>query len=436
MQLADWLAHQQAQHPATIELGLERVRDVAQRLGLMPWPIPSVIVGGTNGKGSTVAFLTALSRAAGLRVGTYTSPHLQRYNERVAIDALPVDDAALVRAFERIEAARAGTSLTFFEYGTLAAFLVFQEQGVDAAVIEVGLGGRLDATNIIDADVAVLCSVGLDHMDWLGPTVEDIGREKAGIFRAGRPVILGSPSLPVTVHETTRRLDCVVRTLGRDFHIESPHTPAVDGTRGSWRGWSQCFDSLPPPALAGPIQSRNAATAIAAFVEWLRVRPELTRRIPGGALSSALLGEALLEVQLRGRCQRVFPEGDAGPEWILDVAHNADSAGVLAAALAALPPARRTFAVVGILADKDASVIGERLADSLDDWVLCGLEGPRGSTAEALRHRLPERCRTVALAPDVSHGCAAARALAGAGDRIVVFGSFHVVGPALDWLGL
>ena len=436
MQLADWLAHQQAQHPATIELGLDRVRDVAQRLGLMPWRIPSVIVGGTNGKGSTVAFLTALSRAAGLRVGTYTSPHLQRYNERVAIDGLPVDDAALVRAFERIEAARAGTSLTFFEYGTLAAFLVFEEQGVDAAVIEVGLGGRLDATNIIDADVAVLCSVGLDHMDWLGPTVEDIGREKAGIFRAGRPVILGSPSLPITVHESTRRLDCVVRTLECDFHIESSHTPAVGGMRWSWRGWNQRFDSLPPPALAGPVQSRNAATAIAAFVEWLRVRPELSRCIPEGVPSSALLGEALRKVQLRGRCQQVTPEGDAGPEWVLDVAHNADSAGVLAAALDSLPRARRTFGVVGILTDKDAAVIGERLAGSIDDWVLCGLEGPRGSNAEELRHRLPDRCRTVALAPDVPHGCAAARALAGPGDRIVVFGSFHVVGPALDWLGL
>ena len=185
MQLTDWLAHQEAQHPKAIELGLERVRAVALKLGLLPWSIPAVIVGGTNGKGSTVAFLTALAREAGLKVGTYTSPHLQRYNERVEINGEPVADALLISAFERIEVARGAISLTFFEYGTLAAFIVFAEQAVDAAVIEVGLGGRLDATNIIDADVAVLCSVGLDHQDWLGPTIEDIGGEKSGIFRAG-----------------------------------------------------------------------------------------------------------------------------------------------------------------------------------------------------------------------------------------------------------
>ena len=445
MQLADWLAHQQAQHPQTIELGLERVREVAVRLGLLPWTLPSVIVGGTNGKGSTVAFLTAMCRAAGLRVGTYTSPHLQRYNERVAIDDQPVADAALIRAFERIEAARGGVALTFFEYGTLAAFLVFLEARVEAVVIEVGLGGRLDATNIVDADLAVLCSVGLDHQEWLGPTVQDIGREKAGIFRPGRPVILGSAAMPQSVTDATARLRCVVRALDADFHIE----PAVDTPGGadrsasvcwSWRGWDRHFDGLPPPGLAGPVQTRNAATAIAAFVEWLRARPELHRHAGLGAsgkppLERALLERALRQVRLRGRCQRVAPQGDAGPEWILDVAHNADSAAALAAALDALSPAR-TFGVVGVLADKDARSIAEHLAGRIDGWVLCGLDGPRGCSAEDLRRRLPDQCRIVALAPDVANGCATARALATAGDRIVVCGSFHVVGPALDWLGV
>ncbi len=434
MQLADWLAHQQGQHPKTIDLGLERVREVALRLGLLPWRIPAVIVGGTNGKGSTVAFLTALCRAAGLRVGTYTSPHLQHYNERVAIDGASVDDAMLIRAFERIEAARADVPLTFFEYGTLAAFLVFAEQEVEAAVIEVGLGGRLDATNIIDADVAVLCSVGLDHQDWLGPTVEDIGREKAGIFRAGRPVILGSAVMPTTVGEATRRLDCIVRALDDHFRIEPVGSPDRGVGSWAWQGWDRRFDSLPAPALAGPVQPRNAATAVAAFIEWLQARPELSRHLPGEALSDRVLSQALRDVRLRGRCQRVAPDGDRGPEWVLDVAHNADSSAALAAALATLPPAHRTIGVVGILADKDAAVIGGQLAASIDEWVLCGLDGPRGSTAEDLRQRLPASCRSVALAPDVAHGCAAARALATVGDRIVVFGSFHVVGPALDWL--
>ncbi|MFZ9906010.1 MAG: bifunctional folylpolyglutamate synthase/dihydrofolate synthase, partial [Steroidobacteraceae bacterium] len=196
MQLNEWLAHQQAQHPNAIELGLDRVRTVATRLGILPWRTPSVIVGGTNGKGSTVAYLTSLARHSGLRVGTYTSPHLQRYNERIAIDSIPITDDALVDIFERIEAARDDTPLTFFEYGTLAAYLAFIDSEVDVAIIEVGLGGRLDATNIIDADVAVLTSVGLDHMEWLGPTREHIGREKAGIFRAGAPVVLGSNDMP------------------------------------------------------------------------------------------------------------------------------------------------------------------------------------------------------------------------------------------------
>jgi len=421
MQLPDWLAHQQAQHPNAIELGLDRVRDVAQRLNLLPAKYPSIIVGGTNGKGSTVAFLTALCRAAGLRTGTYTSPHLQRYNERVAIDGQPVDDATLIRAFERIEQARGDTPLTFFEYGTLAAFVIFDEAAVGAAVIEVGLGGRLDATNIIDADVAVLCSVGLDHQDWLGPTVEEIGREKAGIFRERRPVILGSSDMPKSVHAAIAHLQCPVSQLDQDFFFEQ------DGESWRWRGSGHGFESLPLPALKGPIQLRNAATAIAAFLAWQRVCPTPSRELVARGLTTA---------ELRGRFQCIAPTQADDPEWILDVAHNEDSARVLAEALKASAVAGKTLGVVGILQDKDAATIGESLAGVIDEWVLCGLEGPRGSTAEDLRARLPASCRSVALAPDVSHGCATARALARRGDRIVVFGSFHVVGPALDWLGL
>jgi dihydrofolate synthase/folylpolyglutamate synthase len=421
MQLSDWLAHQQAQHPNAIELGLDRVREVAQRLNLLPARYPSIIVGGTNGKGSTVAFLTALCRAAGLRTGTYTSPHLRRYNERVAIDGQSVDDATLIRAFERIEQARGDTPLTFFEYGTLAAFVIFDEAAVGAAVIEVGLGGRLDATNIIDADVAVLCSVGLDHQDWLGPTVEDIGREKAGIFRERRPVILGSSEMPQSVNDAIAHLQCRSSQLDQDFFFEQ------EGEAWHWRSKDYAFESLPLPALQGPIQLRNAATAIAAFIAWTRVCPKPSRELIARGLTSA---------ELRGRFQRIAPTQADDPEWILDVAHNEDSARVLAEALKASPTEGKTLGVVGILQDKDATAIGESLAGIIDDWVLCGLDGPRGSSAEELRARLPARCRSIALAPDVSHGCATARALAHRGDRIVVFGSFHVVGPALDWLGL
>jgi dihydrofolate synthase/folylpolyglutamate synthase len=399
--LADWLAHQQAQHPNAIELGLERVREVASRLGILPWRIPTVLVAGTNGKGSTVACLTELARASGLRVGTYTSPHLQHYNERIALDGAPVGDATLIEAFECIEQARGALPLTFFEYGTLAAYLIFQTQRVAVAIVEVGLGGRLDATNIIDADVAVITSIGLDHMDWLGPTVEHIGREKAGICRAGHPVILGMPPWPASVREVIATLDCPVRELGVDFETI--------------------------PTLVGPARAVNGAAALAAFETLLERRADF---VPPHRLDRAASLAALQQAAPRGRFQRVQHEGC---EWILDVAHNADSARVLAEALRTLPPAR-TLGVVGILGDKDATAIGESLAPVIDEWVLCGLEGARGCDAETLRSRLPSQVQSVALVADVAEGCATACALAAPGSRVVVFGSFHVVGPALDWL--
>jgi dihydrofolate synthase/folylpolyglutamate synthase len=452
--LDDWLAYQQAQHPRDIDLGLDRVGAVARRLGLLPWAPPTIIVGGTNGKGSTTAFLTALGCAAGLRTGTYNSPHLQRYNERVSVDGVPVDDATLVDAFERIEAARDGVPLTFFEYGTLAALLAFRAQGCDFIVLEVGLGGRLDATNIVDADVAVLCSVGLDHTDWLGPTREHIGREKAGIFRAGRPVVLGSADMPQSVGEALTALGCEALWPGRDFDVAIAAAGRVDGEGGEgaadggqgrwhWRGSGAslaglALRDLPAPVLPGPIQYHNAAAAIAAFTAACRRRPELAGATPTAAAAAAggPVATALRNARLRGRFQRVAEWPAGGPEWILDVAHNAEAAQVLAEALAAQPAAGRTYAVAGILQDKDATAIGAALQGAIDGWVLVGLPGERGGDPEGLRRRLPESCRSLALAPDVEYGCAAALALARRGDRIVVLGSFLTVGPALDWLGL
>lgn len=409
MRLPEWLAHQQAQHPNAIELGLDRVRTVATRLGVLPWRTPAVIVGGTNGKGSTVAYLTSLARDSGLRVGTYTSPHLQRYNERMAIDSIPITDDALVDIFERIEAAREETPLTFFEYGTLAAYLAFIDSRVDVAIIEVGLGGRLDATNIIDADVAVLTSVGLDHMEWLGPTREDIGREKAGIFRAGSPVVLGSRDMPQTVYDALRIFECEVIWPPDDLSV------------------------IPDPPLSGPIQRLNAAAAIAAFEALITKRTELGRQAP---LSFDARARALQNAQLRGRCQRVADPWGTSCEWVLDVAHNPDAASELSRALATLPPKQRVLGVVGILGDKDARGIFEALGGVIDGWVLCGLEGARSRTAEQLRTELPKALNVVGMAPTVDEACALARAITGTNDRIVVLGSFHVVGPALDWLGV
>jgi dihydrofolate synthase/folylpolyglutamate synthase len=350
-----------------------------------------------------------LARHSGLRVGTYTSPHLQRYNERIAIDGAPILDEPLIALFERIEAARHDVALTFFEYGTLAAYLAFIEAKVDIAIIEVGLGGRLDATNIIDADVAVLTSVGLDHMEWLGPTREEIGREKAGIFRAGSPVVLGSQDMPQSVHEALRIFDCQAIWPPED--------------------WS----AIPEPALSGPVQRLNAAAAISAFEALIAQRAELGLQTP---LSFDARARALQSAQLRGRCQRIEDPFGAAIEWVLDVAHNPDAARELAKALATLPPRARVIGVVGILADKNADEIVGELTAVIDAWVLCGLDGARGRTAEQLRAELSPPVSVIGMTPSVAEACALARAIAGPNDRIVVLGSFHVVGPALDWLGV
>jgi dihydrofolate synthase/folylpolyglutamate synthase len=416
--LAEWLELHESTHPRSIDLGLERVAEVAARLGVGRPPWVSVIVGGTNGKGSIVAHLEALLRAEGTAVGAFTSPHLRRYNERIRINGQEASDAELIAAFERIAAVRGATSLTFFEYNTLAALELFTARGVATGILEVGLGGRLDATNLIDAEVAVLASVGFDHMDWLGPTLEDIGREKAGIFRPGRPVILANAAMPATVFEAIDRLGARAWIAGRDFQVEV----APDGDHWHYHGRERELCNLPASRLAGAVQFANAAAALAAL-EALGWGPRLTREIAVAALG---------QVSLPGRFQIV----PGAVEWILDVAHNAPAAARLAAELAARPCAGRTLAVAGILADKDARAIGAALEAEIDGWVLCSLPGSRGQSAQALAAQLGALRAPVAIAEDVARACRAAREQAQAGDRIVVFGSFHTVGPALDWLGL
>jgi dihydrofolate synthase / folylpolyglutamate synthase len=417
--LPEWLEYQQRQHPKAIALELERVARVAARLGLLPKQSPAVTVAGTNGKGSTATFLAALLSAHGAQTGLFTSPHLVRYTERIRIDGHEVSEQALLEAFSRIEAARAGEPLTFFEYNTLAALDLFRAAGVAAMVLEVGLGGRLDATNVIDADVAVLCSVGLDHLDWLGPTLEDIGREKAGIFRRGQPVVLGSADMPASVLRHARELECSVRTAGEQFQWQQ-HSD------GSWdyREPSRGFEllALPAPALGGQIQYRNAATALAAL------RALFAARAP----QRAAIERGLTQAQLAGRLQTVA----GAVEWIFDVAHNVPAASVLAAELASRPPRARTLALVGMLSDKDARGVAQQLDACIDHWILCGIQEPRGLSAAELRVRFGPLRGTVEEAPSIGAGCARALALGRAGDRIVAFGSFHAVGPALEALRL
>ncbi|HWF98216.1 MAG TPA: bifunctional tetrahydrofolate synthase/dihydrofolate synthase [Steroidobacteraceae bacterium] len=441
--LAEWLALQEGAHPQSIDLGLIRVTAVAQRLGVERPQSAVITVGGTNGKGSTVAHLEALCLAAGRPVGLFTSPHFLRYNERIRIDGIEVADAALVAAFERIEAARGTTTLTFFEYNTLAALLLFAERGVELALLEVGLGGRLDATNLVDADVSVVCSVGLDHREWLGETLEEIGAEKAGIFRAGRPAVLGTGRMPASVYAAIARLGAKPVVAGEHFSWRVQAMPAAVGepargsaagaARWSYRGARLSLNDLPPSALAGSIQYGNAATALAAL-ESLAAggdRSAAARRVVA-ALDERTVAAALGRVRLDGRFQIV-----PGPvEWILDIAHNPPAAEVLAAQLAERPCRGRTLAVVGILGDKDAPGIARALAPVLDGWFLCSLEGPRGICAAELARRLEPMVSRPVLADSVRAGCEAARAAARAGDRVVVCGSVHTVGPALEWLGV
>ena len=411
--LAEWLDYQQSTHPRAIELGLDRVREVWLRMGA-PAPAPVVItIGGTNGKGSTVAFFEAMLAAAGKRVGAYTSPHLLRYNERVRVVGIEASDAALVDAFERIEIARGDIPLTYFEFGTLAALWIFSQSGLDAALLEVGLGGRLDAVNIVDADVAIVTTVDLDHQDWLGNDRDSIGREKAGIFRRGKPAIIGMHEPPAGLLEEAARIGARVVRAGRDYMIES-------GARTwQWRSGNAALE-LPYPSLTAPGQVDNAAAALAAL-------HLLSGRI---GWSPVALAQGVRDAYVPARLQRLHKPDAA--ELVIDVAHNPQAARTLAAWLARNPA--RTFAVFGALSDKDVAGIVAPLAVHVDVWLLAGLaaETPRGLSAADLHSRMPQ-VAVVSEHADVGAALDAANAAAGAADRILAFGSFFVAAGALNW---
>jgi len=417
MRLDEWLDYQQRIHPRAIALGLDRVREVWHRLGARG-PAPVVItVGGTNGKGSTVAFLEAMLVADGRRVGAYTSPHLLRYNERVRIDGEDVGDAALIDVFERIEAARGEIELTYFEYGTLAALILFAEAGLDVALLEVGLGGRLDAVNIIDADAAIVTTVDLDHQDWLGNDLDSIGREKAGIFRSGRPAIVGDAQAPRGLLEEAARIGPDLRIAGRDFSVD------VRASDWRWRGGDADL-VLPHPSLDAGCQHANAAVAIAAL-DALRAKLSWN---PGA------IARGVVNARANARLQRFALK----PELIVDVAHNPQAARVLAAWLRAHPSDGRTLAVFGALGDKDVRGIVEPLRDVVTDWHLAGLahDSPRGFAADALRDLVRGTHADVNIAgthDDVETALAAAFMRAARGDRVVAFGSFFVAAAALQF---
>ena len=418
--LADWLAYIERQHPNAIEMGLDRVRAVAARMGLGTPASRVITVAGTNGKGSTVAFIESIARAAVLRVGAYTSPHLLAYNERVRIDGRDADDASLVEAFAEVERARGDTPLTYFEFGTLAALRLFERSGLDLAILEVGLGGRLDATNLVDADVAVLTTVDLDHQDWLGDDREAIGAEKAGIARAWKPLVLGDDDPPASVLRHAYAIGASAIRAGSDFFFEPVHAQDAPGRVEGWR-WRELDYALdlPLPELAAPVQLRNAAIAIAAL----------------RALDIDIIDEAMArgvaDACLPGRLQRFECDG---VEVRVDVGHNPQAARELAAWLRSRPIAGRTHAVYAALADKDARAVVSAFADEVDRWWLAGTPGAgaRGQSVEALAGKLADSAAGEGIrSPDPVAALEATLRVADRGDRILVFGSFHAVESAL-----
>ncbi|MGY0611905.1 bifunctional tetrahydrofolate synthase/dihydrofolate synthase [Luteimonas sp. A501] len=414
--LQDWLHDIEGRHPREVDLGLDRVRAVAERMGLGRPARLVATVAGSNGKGSTVAFIEAIAAASGLRVGAYTSPHLLAYNERVRIDGEDVDDAGLVAAFEAVEAARGGTTLTYFEYGTLAALWLFERAGLDLAVLEVGLGGRLDAVNLVDPDVAVITTVDLDHQDWLGADREAIGTEKVGIARPWTPLVLGEDDPPSSVLGHAYAIGASAIRAGSDYRF------GRDDAGDGWWWREPGFElALPRPRMTAPAQLRNAAAAIAA----LRA---LDVEIDDGAWACGVAA-----AQVPGRLQR-FERG--GVEVLVDVGHNPQAARALAEWLHEAP-AMRTMAVYGALADKDAVGVVAAIAPCVDAWHLAGIAGvgARGRDAHALADALAGTAAgTAQRHADAAGALSAALAQAHPGERVIAFGSFHVAGAALAWL--
>ena len=412
--LSQWLAHLETAHPTTIDMGLTRVTQVKNAMDLAP-SCPVITVGGTNGKGSTCAFLSHIYAAAGYKVGTLTSPHLLRFNERIAINSQPVSDEDIVAAFERIEAARGDVSLTYFEFNTLAAVDIFRLHQVDVMILEVGLGGRLDAVNAFDADCAIVTSVDLEHQAYLGDTVEQIAKEKAGIFRAGKPAIFGQDPAPHSLGQHAKNIGAKLLQLNHQFS----YLARIDSWQWQANNGSLKID-LPLPALQGAFQLNNAACAVAA-VQIMR------QQLP---VSNEALAQGIAQAQNTARFQIIQRQ----PEIILDVAHNPHAARALASSLNALPT-KRTLAVFSILADKDSDSVINTLQGSIDEWFIAPLDLPRGMTLTALTAKLKKH-NIQAIHPHNTIQAAYTAALSQVteNDRIIVFGSFHTVAEVLGSL--
>ncbi len=416
--LADWLAYLEQLHPTAIDMGLDRVRAVAARMA-MTRPAPLVVtVTGTNGKGSTCAFIASLLNAQGLKIGSYSSPHLLRYNERVLLSGREASDAELCEAFAVVEAARGEISLTYFEMGTLAAFWLFERAGLDAVVLEVGLGGRLDAVNIVDADLAVITNIGLDHADWLGNSRESVAYEKAGILREGKPALCGDLDPPQLLLDHANSLSAPLLLRGRDFDL------AMGAGDWHWRGVDAAGAPLELhglPLLTLPME--NAALALQAYA------------MLGLPWDPARLARALLQTRVVGRLdsRQVLWNGRR-IALLLDVGHNPHAAAFLAQRLEQRPVVGTRRAVFGLLADKDLTGVLDALAPSISDWAVAPLPTPRTQSATQLAQALLERGASVSEYATIEQALDAQCARAESVDEILVFGSFYCVAAALEWL--
>ena len=410
-----WLDWQQTLHPKNIELGLDRVREVFQRLPIDRIAQKVITVAGTNGKGSTVAFYESWFKHHDIKVASYTSPHVLRYNERIRFDAIPVTDSQLCEAFEVVDQARVDTALTYFEFGTLAAIDLFRSANPDLVIMEVGLGGRLDAVNIMQPDVAVITSIAIDHTDWLGSDRNAIGFEKAGIMRAGCPAICGDADPPKSLLDQASNTGAVLKLIGRHF--------GADPGEGQWNFFAaqDHINALPMPALRGEFQLANAATALMALMS-----------LPGPGLDTEAIRRGLTDVQLPGRFQTL----QARPEVIVDVAHNTAAAASLAAQLRDHGVIGSTHAVIAMLEDKPVDEVVAQVAPEIDYWYTAGLESvPRGLSAKAMAAAV-DQCEDdvkLSTASSVASACEQALSAADNNDRIIIFGSFYTVAEAMRY---
>jgi dihydrofolate synthase/folylpolyglutamate synthase len=453
--LSDWLSWLETLHPKKIDMSLGRVSAVLDLLRLRPPAYRTLTVGGTNGKGSCVAILESIYRRAGFKVGAFTSPHLWRFNERIRVDGVDATDDELVDLFETIDEVRGSISLTYFESSAVAALLFFARRRVEVAVLEVGMGGRLDAVNAIDADAALIATVDIDHAEWLGKDRESIGREKAGIMRPGRPAVIGDRGPPASVSAHAAALGADLRVIGRDFDF----LRETGRTEWTYIGKTWRCPGLPAVPFSAEVQYANAAACVA-------VVESLAPMLP---VSADAVAAGLAAAELRGRTERIVR---AGVEWIFDVAHNPAAASVLRTILDGLPPARRTLAVFGAMHDKDLAGVLAHFVGHVDHWHVAQVDPERGAPAASLAEHIrtaaagavvarppaagavarPGAARAVAARPaaeansdagppvtihhDIAEACAAAAAEAEPCDRVLVFGSFYTVGPAMATLKL